>query len=108
MSSGAMSSSKRASSTTCSTSRASPTESSITRRFGGLGLGLAISKAMVEAHRGKLSVESAGTGQGATFTIELRTVAAPTRELPEKKTPVETKVDGHQKILLVDDHEDAC
>ncbi|HEX2540413.1 MAG TPA: PAS domain S-box protein [Caldimonas sp.] len=43
----------------------------VTSEFGGLGLGLAIAKATVEAHHGKLSASSAGRNQGATFTIEL-------------------------------------
>src|SRR4029079_1355432 len=52
-------------------------QASITRRFGGLGLGLAISKAMVEAHGGRIDAHSAGKDQGATFSIKLKTVAAP-------------------------------
>ena len=44
---------------------------SITRRFGGLGLGLAIAHAIVLAHGGELHVASEGTGCGATFTISL-------------------------------------
>ena len=43
----------------------------ITRRYGGLGLGLAISKATVDAHGGTLHAHSAGPDQGATFTVEL-------------------------------------
>ena len=43
----------------------------VTRRFGGLGLGLAISKATMEAHAGTLSARSAGRDQGATFTVAL-------------------------------------
>ena len=43
----------------------------ITREFGGLGLGLAIAKATVEAHGGELRAASPGPGQGATFTVSL-------------------------------------
>jgi two-component system, chemotaxis family, CheB/CheR fusion protein len=43
----------------------------VTREFGGLGLGLAISKATVDAHEGTLRAESRGSNKGATFTVEL-------------------------------------
>jgi two-component system CheB/CheR fusion protein len=43
----------------------------VTSRFGGLGLGLAISRGIVELHGGTLSAESAGRGHGATFTVRL-------------------------------------
>jgi PAS domain S-box-containing protein len=44
---------------------------SIMRRFGGLGLGLAIARAIVAAHGGELQVTSEGLGQGATFILSL-------------------------------------
>jgi two-component system CheB/CheR fusion protein len=44
---------------------------SVSREFGGLGLGLAISKATIDAHNGTISAESAGPGRGSVFTIEL-------------------------------------
>jgi two-component system CheB/CheR fusion protein len=43
----------------------------VTSEFGGLGLGLAIAKATVEAHHGTLVVTSGGRDQGATFTVDL-------------------------------------
>jgi signal transduction histidine kinase len=45
---------------------------SIARSFGGMGLGLSISKALAEAHEGSICVVSDGPGRGATFTLALR------------------------------------
>ena len=89
-------------------------QTSITRRFGGLGLGLAISKAMVDAHRGKIRVQSAGKDQGATFTVELKTVPAPAAAAngADGKEPGREKsalIPGRKhRVLLVDDHIDTC
>ncbi|MEA3186469.1 MAG: two-component system, chemotaxis family, CheB/CheR fusion protein [Chthoniobacter sp.] len=83
-------------------------ESAITRRFGGLGLGLAISKAMVEAHGGKLSVRSHGPGLGATFCVEFDTVDAATTAENHERHPTLAGGPTQHKILLVDDHEDTC
>ena len=47
---------------------------SISRTFGGMGLGLSISKALAEAHEGSIIVASEGAGQGATFTLALRSL----------------------------------
>ncbi len=90
-------------------------QSSITRRFGGLGLGLAISKAMVAAHGGEIEVTSAGKDQGTTFTVTLKTVDAPARattdENLQKPSPALQKIDGQTRarhVLVVDDHHDTC
>ncbi len=83
-------------------------ESSITRRFGGLGLGLAISKAMIEAHGGKLTASSAGAGLGSTFCIEVGTVDGASTPDTVNKTPTLAGNTLQHKILLVDDHEDTC
>ena len=50
-------------------------EDMITKRFGGLGLGLAISRSIVEGHQGRIEVASAGRDQGATFTVQLPVTA---------------------------------
>jgi signal transduction histidine kinase/ActR/RegA family two-component response regulator len=89
-------------------------QSSITRRFGGLGLGLAISKAMVDAHGGKIRVESAGRDKGATFAITLKTVAAPVlsgngAEVSPAPDAPRKRLDARpRRLLLVDDHHDTC
>ncbi len=91
-------------------------QSTITQRFGGLGLGLAISKAMVDAHGGHLTVASEGAGKGATFNVELATVTPPTPEETAAANPTApaavgaaTAVDGAgRSVLLVDDHLDTC
>jgi signal transduction histidine kinase/ActR/RegA family two-component response regulator len=89
-------------------------QTSITRRYGGLGLGLAISKAMVDAHRGKIRVQSAGKDKGATFTVELKTVPAPVMAANgadgEQPAVAEAKRTPSRKhrVLLVDDHIDTC
>ena len=49
----------------------------ITRQYGGLGLGLAISKAIITAHQGTLRVECHGSGKGATFITELPVAMPP-------------------------------
>lgn len=91
-------------------------QSSITRRFGGLGLGLAISKAMVVAHGGTIKAESNGREHGATFIVTLATVPPPVAvskdggEKPAKgHESQETKTQGSQRrVLVVDDHLDTC
>jgi CheY-like chemotaxis protein len=88
-------------------------QTSITRRFGGLGLGLAISKAMVDAHGGKIRVESEGQDKGTTFALLLRTVAEPVvganGEVKPPSVGRSRKRDTRKRhLLLVDDHRDTC
>jgi len=88
-------------------------QAEITRRFGGLGLGLAISKALIDAHDGKIRVQSPGKDQGSTFSVELNTVSRPIEGDGEKQDQpadreTETTVSKHRRVLLVDDHYDTC
>jgi CheY-like chemotaxis protein len=89
-------------------------DSSTTRSHGGLGLGLAIVRQIVELHGGTVAADSAGEGRGATFTIRL-----PLEAESHAPTPAETKAQDlslgagqsdvlrGRKVLVVEDHDDA-
>ena len=83
----------------------------ITRQFGGLGLGLAISKAMVELHGGSIKVHSEGRGKGATFTVRLPLIAS---QVAVEAAPTTSKTTSSPatarplRILLVEDHGDTA
>lgn len=77
-----------------------------TRKFGGLGLGLAIVRHLTEIHGGAVQVESAGEGQGTTFTVRLPLISS-AAEAREKIATIVPSIDLSQlKILVVDDDED--
>ena len=80
---------------------------------GGLGLGLAISRAIIDAHHGQVEASSPGKNRGTRVTISLATIATPSRakEGDEKSPtgpwrPIEEPQKARLRILLVDDHTD--
>lgn len=80
----------------------------VTKQFGGLGLGLAITKAVVELHGGTITAHSEGLGRGATFRVVLPTVATP-QETADAAAPEAPKTAGRRaRILLVEDHVDTA
>jgi PAS domain S-box-containing protein len=91
-------------------------DSSTHREYGGLGLGLAISKQLIDLHGGSIQAKSMGEGQGATFVVHLPLIILPKERDPsarvhptagELSEPVPVpKLDG-VRVLLVDDEGDA-
>ncbi len=76
------------------------------RQQAGLGLGLAISKKLAEAHGGTISVASEGRGRGATFAVELPVVGRFVRATsPPERPPLVRSAAQPLKVLLVEDHE---
>jgi PAS domain S-box-containing protein len=95
-------------------------DSSIHRKHSGLGLGLAIVRHLVELHGGEVSVESAGLGQGATFTVKLPLTTTQNANLGVPNKVPAAAIRGPQfafrgstvhlsglKVLVVDDEADA-
>ena len=80
-------------------------EVSFQRRFGGLGLGLAISKSLAQAHGATLLARSEGRDRGAAFLLTMKTVPAQQQPAKRATVPIETRT---LRILLVDDHRDTC
>jgi CheY-like chemotaxis protein len=86
----------------------------VTRQFGGLGLGLTISKRLTELHGGTITANSEGRGTGATFTLVLPTVVRRSRAANGASASDASlrSADGDDQrrrrlnILLVEDHED--
>jgi CheY-like chemotaxis protein len=85
-------------------------DSSMTRQFGGLGLGLAIARHIVDLHGGIIQAESPGEGQGATFTVKLP-LLRDQRQPRQKDTPdcqrqPDTPPLQGIRVLFVDDEPD--
>lgn len=82
-------------------------ERSVTRQFGGLGLGLSIAKRLVEMHDGTISVHSNGRNQGATFRVQLPLSTEPL-EAAAYKTIAPPSAGRKRRILLVEDNGDSA
>lgn len=81
-------------------------ESTQTRNYGGLGLGLSISEHIVSAHDGSIRAEAGGEGKGATFVVELPLVVSKERRQPEERrraTDAVPTLDGVSALVVEDD-----
>ncbi|HEY0369889.1 MAG TPA: ATP-binding protein, partial [Chthoniobacterales bacterium] len=79
----------------------------VTSQFGGLGLGLAISKRVIDMHGGTITAESEGADRGATFTVRLK--AMETSMLDGSLIlPLETTTPEPVQILFLEDHADTA
>jgi PAS domain S-box-containing protein len=86
-------------------------DASTTRRYGGLGLGLAIVRSLVEAHGGTIFADSEGEGRGATFTVRLP-LLQPERTALQSASPPHLSPSAHLplsgiRVLTVDDEPDS-
>lgn len=79
-------------------------------RFGGLGLGLAISRGLMELHGGRISASSEGLGKGATFVVNIPLagtgLVAPPR--PQHPAAEAGASEARLRILIAEDHEPTC
>ncbi|PIM53496.1 hybrid sensor histidine kinase/response regulator [Roseateles chitinivorans] len=84
-------------------------DGSSTRKVGGLGLGLAIARAIAQLHKGRISASSPGPGGGACFELRLPMLADQALPPPPCAAPVELSEEtlSGVRVLLVDDEEDA-
>jgi PAS domain S-box-containing protein len=80
----------------------------VTSKYGGLGLGLAVSKRVIDLHHGTISARSAGPGRGATFVVTLNAMETSMLEGPVLFLESEPAPVPYLQILFVEDHKDTA
>jgi CheY-like chemotaxis protein len=79
-------------------------DGSLERTTGGLGVGLSLSRRLVELHGGTLEVRSGGLGKGAEFIVRMPAVVEQTRPRPARSN--NARGERQRRVLVVDDNED--
>jgi PAS domain S-box-containing protein len=80
-------------------------EASLDRSLGGLGIGLSLVRQLVELHQGQVRVDSAGPGQGTTFSLRFERHAAPVDASASEGPALAVE---NKRVLVVDDNLDAA
>jgi PAS domain S-box-containing protein len=78
------------------------------RGQGGLGVGLALTKTLVELHGGRIEAKSAGLGKGSEFIVRLPALHAPPAPRPERRREAGAASSVGRRILVADDNEDSA
>ncbi|HEV2798904.1 MAG TPA: response regulator [Pyrinomonadaceae bacterium] len=93
--------------------RFSQADTSITRRYGGLGIGLSVVRGLVELHGGRVRAESDGDGCGATFVVTFPVMARPSETTESRaggrhsgELVRRANTTGRERVLVVDDSPD--
>jgi PAS domain S-box-containing protein len=81
---------------------------SLERSQGGLGIGLTLSKRLVEMHGGEIEAHSDGPKQGSEFVVRLPALSAPPADKPATAPCEGQPASGQCKVLVVDDNQDAA
>jgi PAS domain S-box-containing protein len=81
-------------------------EKSLDRSQGGLGIGLALVRSVVEMHHGRVTAESEGAGSGSEFIVRLPVVSLPMQIEDHGPAPVVGRAPPGSRVLVVDDNKD--
>src|SRR5690606_32388688 len=86
----------------------SQVDRSLERSTGGLGIGLALVKGLVEMHGGVVLAASDGPGEGSTFTVRLPAIASASAEPPVAEVEAPGPGPIQRRVLVVDDNHDSA